>query len=68
MRRMSITLDENLVAAAQEVLGVRTKAEAIRLALREVVRRRHLHEVLARRGKVELELDNETLLRLREES
>jgi Arc/MetJ family transcription regulator len=67
MARMSITVEEKLLVEAQQVLGVSTKAEAIRIALREVVRRRHLHKVVSRRGKVDLELDDKTLERLRGE-
>lgn len=67
MARMSITVEEELLTEAQRVLGVRTKAEAIRIALREVVRRRHLHKVVSRQGGVDLDLDEETLSRLREE-
>ena len=67
MSRMSITVEEKLLLEAQRVLGVRTKAEAIRIALREIVRRKHLHKVVSRRGKVDLDLDRQTLERLRGE-
>ena len=67
MARMSITVEEDLLVEAQRVLGVGTKAEAIRIALREVVRRKHLHKVVSRQGKVDLELDEKTLERLRGE-
>ena len=67
MSRMTITVDKELVRQAQAVLGARTKAEAIRLALREVLRRDRLEEALAHQGKVELDLDQEMLRKLRAE-
>ena len=63
--RMSVTLDEELVERACAVLGVQTKSEAIRLALREVIRRRRLHESLSHQGKIDLDIDRESLERMR---
>jgi hypothetical protein len=48
-------------------LAVRTKAEAIRRALEETLRRRRLERVLEHAGKVALDLDQDRLARLREE-
>ena len=67
MGRMTITIDEALVDEAREALGVATKSEAIRYALRDLVRRKRLEIVLSHQGKVELDLDQEKLARLREE-
>ena len=67
MGRMTITIDEDLVSKAREALGTRTKAETIRLALREVLRRDRLAGALAHQGKVELALDQETLRKLRDD-
>jgi Arc/MetJ family transcription regulator len=64
---MTITVDEELVERAREILSVRTKADAIRLALKEVIRRKRLSEALSHRGTIELELDQATLQRLRAE-
>ena len=66
MSRMTVTVDDELIAEAKAVLGVSNKSEAIRIALGELLRQRRLAEVLGRQGTVELDLDPETLARLRE--
>lgn len=66
MARMTITVDERLVTEVKKTLGVSTKAEAIRVALQEVLRRKRLAEALEHRGGVELALDQETLEQLRQ--
>jgi len=63
---MTVTIDDELVAQAQEALGAATKAEAIRMALREAIRRKQLQKVLEDQGKIELDLDQEKLRRLRQ--
>ncbi len=68
MARMTVTVDEKLVDEAKAILGVSTKAEAIRLALQEVLRRKRLAEALTHRGAVELELDQDALDALRQEA
>ena len=65
MGRMTVTVEEELVRRAQRALGTRSKAETIRLALREVLRRERLVGALAHQGKVDLALDQETLRKLR---
>ncbi|MFP3939017.1 MAG: type II toxin-antitoxin system VapB family antitoxin [Thermoanaerobaculia bacterium] len=64
---MTITVDEDLLEETRKAYDVKTKAEAIRRALEEALRRRRLEEVLSHAGRVELDLDQETLRRLREE-
>lgn len=66
MARMTITVDENLVEETRKAYKVKTKAEAIRRALEEALRRQRLEQVLSHAGRVELDLDRETLRRLRE--
>ena len=66
MARMTITVDERLVTEVKKTLGVSTKAEAIRVALEEVLRRKRLAEALEHRGGVKLALDQETLEQLRQ--
>lgn len=68
MSRMTITIDEELVNQAKKVLGTSTKAETIRLALTEVLRRKRLKEALNHQGQIELALNQETLQKLREET
>jgi Arc/MetJ family transcription regulator len=67
MDRMTVTIDPELVDQVREVLGASTKAEAIRMALREVLRRQRLAKALEHRGRISLDLDQPTLQRLREE-
>ncbi len=65
MSRMTITIDTALVSKAQAALGAHSKAETIRLALQEVLRRERLAAALAHQGKVEISLDQATLRKLR---
>lgn len=67
MSRMTMTVDDVLLAEAQQALGVATKVEAVRRALQEAVRRRKLAEALSHRGSIELDLDSQTLDLLRAE-
>jgi len=67
MNRMTITIDEELVNQAKEILGTSTKVEAIRLALMEVLRKKRLAEVLTHQGQIELDLDQEKLQKLRDQ-
>ena len=50
MTRLSITVDEELVEKARELAEVRTKREAIELALREYVNRRRIEKLTHLRG------------------
>lgn len=63
---MTVTVDDDLMAQAKAVLGVANKSEAIRIALRELLRQRRLVKILERQGTVELDLDPQTLADLRE--
>lgn len=65
MTRMTVTLDPDLLEQAREALGVSTNSAAIRIALVEVVRKKQLTEALSHRGQIALELDQETLQKLR---
>jgi Arc/MetJ family transcription regulator len=65
MKRMTLTLDPILLEQARKALGVSTKSEAIRIALTEVVRKKQLGQALGHRGQIALELDQETLQKLR---
>ena len=67
MGRMTIPVDETLVEETRKAFKVKTKAEAIRRALEEALRRRKLAEVLDHAGQVELDLDQDELQRLRED-
>lgn len=67
MDRMTITIDNELVNQAKKMLGAATKAETVRLALMDVLRRKRLEKALNHQGKIELALDQEKLQKLREE-
>lgn len=67
MTRMTVTIDEDLVEEAREILNVDSKSEAIRGALEELLRQRKLRNALEHAGRVELALDQEKLGRLRAE-
>ena len=68
MGRMTITVDPDLLNQAKEALEAPTKAETIRIALTEVVRKQQLAAALKHRGRIELDLDQETLRQLRRDS
>ena len=67
MSRMTVTVDDELIEEAKKALGVTTRADAIRLALREVSRRQRLEAALEHRGKIDLKTDQKVLRRLREQ-
>jgi len=64
---MTITVDEDLLVEVKKVSGASTKAEAIRLALQDFLRRQRLAGVLEHQGKIELTLDQASLKKLRED-
>ncbi len=50
--RTNIVMEEPLVYAAQKATGIKTKTGVVHFALREVVRRHQMKELLKLRGKV----------------
>jgi len=67
MSRMTVTIDDALLEEAKEALSAKSRAEAIRTALEEAVRRRRLAQALRQRGQFQLGGDLSELRRLREE-
>lgn len=67
MARLNVELDSDLLGAAIEVSGARSKREAIEIALRELVRRHRLAGIIERAGSVRLAMTVDDLLRMREE-
>lgn len=55
--RATLNIPEELVRAAQKATGAKTKTEAITIALTELVKRRKTKELLALKGKVEIDYD-----------
>jgi Arc/MetJ family transcription regulator len=52
--RFTIAIDPNLIEEAKQLSGVKTKREAIEIALKELIRRRRLKEAAAHAGKVKM--------------
>jgi Arc/MetJ family transcription regulator len=67
LARLNVELDTDLLGAAVEVSGARSKREAIEIALRELVRRHRLAGIVKRAGTVTLGITVDDLLRMREE-
>lgn len=55
--RTNIEIDDEVLAEVRRLTGVRTKREAVDLALRELVARYRRAEILTLRGKVRWEGD-----------
>ncbi|MDR5695921.1 MAG: type II toxin-antitoxin system VapB family antitoxin [Armatimonadota bacterium] len=50
MAKTLLEIDKNLLEKARRLAGVRTKREAVEIALREFVRRRHAKRLIAAAG------------------
>jgi Arc/MetJ family transcription regulator len=61
--RTTLNLDQEAVAAAMKVAGVKTKTEVINQALREYARRRRLRGLLQFEGRVRWQGDLDELRR-----
>ncbi len=66
MSRLTATLDDQLLEQAQRAMSTRTKRETIEAALREVVRRAKIRKALEHKGKLQLGISREDLLRRRD--
>ncbi len=65
-RRLSVTLDPELLDEAVRVSGARSQREAIETALREMLQRRRRERMARRAGTVALSISVEELLQERE--
>lgn len=65
--RMSVTLDKKLLEEAQSILCKKTKREVIEEALRELVRKKRREEAIEHAGKIDMDIDLEELMKMREE-
>jgi Arc/MetJ family transcription regulator len=63
--RATVEVDETLLRDARAAVGARDDAEAVELALKAVVRDRHLARLLDRLGNTDLDLTRDELERLR---
>jgi Arc/MetJ family transcription regulator len=55
--RATLNIPDELIKEAQEATGSKTKTEAIVIALKEVVRQKKVEELLALRGKIDIDYD-----------
>ncbi len=67
MGRMTLTIDDNLIAEAQNLLGAKTKKETVQQALEELVRQKKRYRALTHCGEIELDIDQYLLKKLRDE-
>lgn len=67
MQRLSVAIDDGLLAQAKRALGTRTKRETIEVALREATRRAAIQRALELRGQVDIDETLEDLLARREQ-
>jgi Arc/MetJ family transcription regulator len=65
--RMTVTLDEKILEEARMISGKKTKREVIEEALREFVRRKRREEALKHAGKIDMDIDLEDLMKMREQ-
>ena len=63
--RTNIVMEEPLVYAAQKITGIKTKAGVVHFALKEVVRRAKMKELLELQGKVDWEGDLNAMREIR---
>ena len=66
MKRTNIVIDETLVERAKSLTGIRTTREVVDFALKELVRRTRLQDLLDLRGRVDWEGDLDKMRRKRE--
>ena len=59
--RTTLDLPKNLIDEVMRITNSRTKSEAIRRALEEVIRKEQRMQLLTLKGKVDLQIDLETL-------
>ncbi len=66
MRRLSITVDPELLEESKRLAGVRTKRETVELALREFIRTRRMQELAKLAGSDIVDMSPRELSRWRE--
>jgi len=66
MGKTTVIIDEKLLRDAMEKIGARTKKQAIEAGLRELIRHNEREALRRELGTYDLDLDLETLQRLRD--
>jgi hypothetical protein len=59
--RTTLDLPENLLDEAMKVTRIKTKTKVIITALEQMIRRAHMSEIKEFKGKINLDLDLETI-------
>lgn len=54
MQRSTLNINPELLDKARELAGTKTKTETIELALRELIHRRHLENLMAMAGSMKI--------------
>lgn len=62
--RATLNIPDELIEEVQKITGARTKTEAIVISLKEVIRKKRIENLLAMRGKVEIEDVSEEMEKL----
>ncbi len=65
MKKTTVLIDERLLTAAMEVIGARTKKEAIRAGLEALVKHHYRQSLQKELGTFDIDLDLEELEKLR---
>lgn len=68
MSRLTVSVDPGLLEEARKVAGVRTKREAIDMALRELISRRRIEELIDAAGSGLVDMTPEELQKWRDSS
>jgi Arc/MetJ family transcription regulator len=53
--RTNIDLDDELLAQAAKIAGTKTKKSTVEWALKEIIRRQAMHDLLAMRGTIDID-------------
>jgi hypothetical protein len=55
--RATLNIPDELIEEVKRITGARTKTEAIVISLKEVIRQRKIEELIALRGKINIDYD-----------
>ena len=66
MRKTTVVIDEKLLRDAMETIGAKTKKQTIEAGLREFIRHNEREALRRELGTYDLDIDLETLQRLRD--
>lgn len=66
LTRMTVTLDEQIISEARDLLKTKTKRETIETALVEVIKEKKREKALLHCGKIDIDIDQEKLAAYRE--